>query len=306
MKKSLKDLQSAFSTPERSSGNRPSNYYPFYAMNMDEQAVVRFLPDANEENPMGFLVEKVMHNLVINGDRRSTPCLSMYGEDCPICATSQAYYKAKDEVNGKKYWKKKQHIGQVLVVEDPLDADKDTGETHEGKVRYINIGFQLFNIIKAAFEKGDLENVPYAYEGGCNFNITKSAQGDYATYALGSNFARRESDLDADTIAMIQEEIVDLSTLLPANPGFEKTNALLNAALTGEPLEESASSGGLAAAVQRTAAKAAPAAEADADEIPVAKTAPAAVAETPEEPLDDEAEDILAKIRSRRKSKAAE
>ena len=289
MKKSLKDLQSAFSTPERSTGSRPSNYYPFYTMPMDAQAVVRFLPDANEENPMGFLVEKVMHNLVINGDRRSTPCLSMYGEDCPICAVSQQYYKNKDEVNGKKYWKKRQHIGQILVIEDPLDADKDTGENHEGKVRYINLSFQLFNIIKNAFEKGDLESAPYEFEGGCNFNIVKSPQGEYPTYTLGSGFARRETDLDADTIAMVQEEIVDLSTLLPANPGVEKTEALLNAALTGEPLEDSKpASGGFADAVAATAAKAAP------------------VAETADEPLDDEAEDILAKIRSRRKSKAAE
>jgi len=306
MKKSLKDLQSAFSTPERTTGNFTNNYYPFYSMDMDNQATVRFLPDANEENAMGFLVEKIMHNLVINGDRRSTPCLSMYGEDCPICAVSQAYYKANDEANGKKYWKKRQHIGQILVMDDPLPADKDTGETHEGKVRYINLGFQIFNIIKKAFEKGDLENVPYAYEGGCDFNITKSAQGEYATYALGSNFARRESDLDADTIAMVQEEIVDLSTLLPANPGIEKTEALLNAALTGAPLEDSKPAGnGFAAAVQATATKTAPVAETAEEEIPVVKAAPVAETTT-EEPLDDEAEDILAKIRSRRKSKAAE
>ena len=156
MKKSLADLQSAFSTPERSSGGRPNNYYPFFLMNMDAQAVVRFLPDKNEDNPMGFLVEKVMHNLVINGDKRSTPCLSMYGEDCPICAVSQKFYKANDEANGKKYWKKRQHIGQVLVVEDPLDPDKETGETLEGKVGFINLGYHLFGIINKSYENGDL------------------------------------------------------------------------------------------------------------------------------------------------------
>lgn len=252
---------------------------------------------------MGFLVEKVMHNLTINGDKRSTPCLSMYGEDCPICAVSQQYYKANDEANGKKYWKKRQHIGQVLVIEDPLDPDKDTGETHEGKVRFINLGYQLFGIIKKAFEKGELESAPYEYEGGCNFNITKSAQGEYSTYALGSNFARRESDLDADQIALVEEEIVDLSTLLPPNPGLEKTEALLNAALTGESMEEDNSAGGFAAAVQATATKTA---AAENDVIPAAKeqTAPAPAVDDVE--LPDDAEDILAQIRNRRKSKAAE
>ena len=70
-----------------------------------------------------------MHNLEINGDRKSVPCLSMYGEDCPICAVSSAYYKAEDKENGKKYWKKKQHIAQALIVEDPLPADEATQET---------------------------------------------------------------------------------------------------------------------------------------------------------------------------------
>ena len=55
MKKSLADIQNAFKTPERTSG-RPNNYYPFYRMPMDAQAVVRFVPDTNEENPLGFLV----------------------------------------------------------------------------------------------------------------------------------------------------------------------------------------------------------------------------------------------------------
>jgi len=301
MKKSLDELKNAFSTPERQSGSRPNNYYPFFLMPMDGQATVRFLPDRNEENPMGFLVEKVMHNLVINGEKRSTPCLSMYGEDCPICAVSQKFYKANDEENGKKYWKKRQHIGQVLVVEDPLDPDKETGETHEGKVRFINLGYQLFGIIKKAFEKGDLDNVPYAFEGGCNFNIIKSAQGDYSTYALGSGFARRESDLTEDEIAMIEEEIVDLNTLLPPNPGVEKTEALLNAAMTGEPLTEGDDNSSFTAAVQKTANRA------EKKEAPVAAaTADTTEAESSDVELDDESEDILAKIRNRRKSKAAE
>ena len=304
MKKSLADIQNAFKTPERTSG-RPNNYYPFYRMPMDAQAVVRFVPDTNEENPLGFLVEKVMHNLVINGEKRSTPCLSMYGEDCPICAVSQAYYKAKDEENGKKYWKKKQHIGQCVVIEDSLEADKDTGETHEGHLRFINVGWQLFGIVKSSFESGDLDAIPYDVDDGYNFNIKKSAQGEYSTYALGSNFARKSSALDAETIAMVNEESVDLSTLLPPNPGFEKTNALLQAALTGAPIEESVS-GSFAAAVENVAST--PAATDDADAIPVAKTetkaAPAAKEEEVE--LPEDAEDILATIRARRKAKAAE
>lgn len=294
--KTLDQLKNAFKTPERESGaSLPNNYFPFWNMKNDEQAVIRFLPDANDENPLGFLVEKVMHNLEINGERKSVPCLSMYGEDCPICAVSQQYYKADDKENGKKYWKKKQHIAQALVVEDPLPADEDTGETHEGKVRYIALGYQLFNIIKAAFEDGELDEIPYAYEGGTNFIVKKTKQGDYSTYTIGSKFARKSSDLDDDTIANLQ--LADLSTLLPKHPGRDKVEAMLEAALTGGTYVDGDGSSND---------------DGDDDgDIPAAPKAkatpkPAAAEDAGDGDVDAEADDILAQIRARKKAKAAE
>ena len=312
MARTLADLQGAFKTSGTNNFSS-SNYYPFHLMPVDAQAVVRFLPDKNQDNPMGFLVEKVVHKLQINGKNRSVPCLSTYGEDCPVCAVSQQYYKANDEANGKKYWKKKQHIAQVLVIEDPMQADTDTGENSEGKVRFINIGYQLFNIIKNVFESGDLEEIPFAYEGGYNFIIKKQQQGEYATYALGSQFARRQTDLTADQIAYVEETIVDLSTLLPTNPGLAKVEALLNSALTGEEFVDPAkdnSSGGassFAAQVQKVAAKKETVIEAtESDDPPVTpdpveKAEPAATTSSSD---DLDPDDILAKIRNRRKAKA--
>ena len=293
--RSLDSIRNAFKTPERDDGGSlPNNYFPFWNMKNDEQAIVRFLPDANEENPMGFLVEKVMHTLTINGERKSVPCLSMYGEPCPICAVSQQYYRADDKDNGKKYWKKKQYLAQALVVEDPLPADEETKETHEGKVRYLALGWQLFNIIKTAFEDGELDEVPFAYEGGTNFIIRKSAQGEYSTYTIGSKFARKSTDLDEDTIANLQ--LIDLSTLLPKHPGLEKVEGMLEAALNGtEYVDESKSSTKPSAATStkdKVAAKIAAAEEnsvTDSDD---------------DAGLEDEADKILAQIRQRKGSKS--
>lgn len=330
-KRTLADLQSAFKTPERQS--RPSNYYPFFLMPDDSIAVVRFVPDKNPDNPMGFLVEKIVHNLTINGNRRKVPCLSMFGEECPICAVSQQYYKAGDEDNGSKYWKKREHIGQALIIEDPLPPDQDTKETHEGKLRFINLGFQLFGVIKKVFESGDLDEIPFAYKGGYNFTIAKTPQGNHSNYTMGSQFARRQSDLTAEQIAYIEEEYVDLSTLLPQNPGLEKVEALLHSAMTGEdyvdPSKQDDNSGSaFAQQVQKTAAKGqatkTPALEEgdqDDDSAPwedekelapttsKAKTKAEPVAETATEaPAEDDGgtDDILAKIRNRRKKKASE
>ncbi len=292
--KSLADLQNAFKGPDREAGNLPNNYYPFWNMKEGEQAIVRFVPDANTNNPFDFLVEKVTHSLLINGEKKSVPCLSMYGEDCPICAVSQAYYKAEDKDNGKKYWKKKQYITQAIVIEDPLEPDKETKETHEGKLRYIALGYQLFNIIKESFGSGELDTVPYAYEGGTNFIIKKSKQGDYATYTIGSKFARKSSDLDEDVVANLQ--LADLSTLLPKHPGREKVEAMLEAALTGANYNDG-----------KDSAKSTPAPAKPGANKPKASALPTADDNGPvstPEGLEDEADDILAQIRNRKKAKA--
>lgn len=243
-KKSLADLKNLF-TGQEQEGTRqslPNNYYPFWNMSSGQRAIIRFLPDRNENNERGFLVEKVSHTLTINGKVRSVPCLSMYGEDCPICKVSQDFYKADDKVNGKKYWRKKQYIAQALIIEDPLPPDQETGETHVGKVRGITLGYQIYNIIKEAFAGDELESIPYDFDEGYDFIIKKSDQGDYATYTIGTKFRGSQRALTEEELAAVEEGMIDLSTLLPKNPGVEKVRAMLEAELNGEDYEESAPS----------------------------------------------------------------
>lgn len=292
MSLSIEQLRAAFKKNENEGSSRPNNYYPFWNIPEGSQATVRFLPDANAENPMGFLVEKLMHTLTINGENKSVPCLKMYGEDCPICKVSSAYYKEEDKVNGKKYWRKKQHIAQALILEDPLPKNEETDENHEGKVRFLALGFQVFNILKDVFESGELDEIPFAYEGGTNFIIKKTKQGDYPSYNL-SKFARKSTDLTDDEIAMVTDQMVDLSTLLPKHPGLEKVEAMLEAALTGAEYSDS---------------------DGKSNDKPAAKAEkPAAKAAAVEEPAgddddgeyDDEADKILQQIRARQSKKAS-
>ena len=278
--KTLEQVRNAFKSTDKESNNLPNNYYPFWNMKDGDQAVIRFLPDANQDNPTGFLVEKVMHTLTINGEFKSVPCLSMYNESCPICAVSQKYYKAEDKENGKKYWKKKQHIAQAIIVEDPLVDENGVQSPYQGQVKYVTLGFQLFGIIKAAFEDGELDEVPYAFEGGTDFIIKKTKQGDFATYSLGSKFARKSTDLDQDTVAAVQQQLIDLAILLPKNPGVENVEGMLEAAMTGS--EYSAGSSSSASDNGET-------------------TTTSAVSVTAD---DVDQDDILAQIRNRRKQQA--
>lgn len=298
----LDQLKNAFKKNDSEGGNRPNNYFPFWDMKNGEQALIRFLPDKNPDNPLGFMKEKLMHTLSINGENKSVPCLKMYNEDCDICKVSSQYYKAEDKANGKKYWRKKQHLAQALILSDPLPPS-DTGETHEGKVRFLALGYQLFNVIKEAFESGDLDSVPCSFEEGYDFVIKKSQQGEYSTYAVGSKFKPKPSSLDEEIIEFCKEHMVDLATLLPANPGSEKVAAMLEASMTGKQYESNGADSDNSDDVDD-----------DAEATPSRKATPVVKQKTTEAKTevktevnvdaDSEADDILKKIRERRSAKA--
>lgn len=298
---SIEQLRAAFKT-ENKSTSRPNNYYPFWDMKTGEQCTIRFLPDKNTDNPHGFVVEKAMHNLIINGEKKNVRCLKP--DDCPVCNLSSAYYKDNDEVNGKKYWRKKQHLAQAIIVEDPLPANTESGEKHEGQVRFIALGYQLYNIIQEAFGSGELNEVPYAYVNGCDFVIKKTEQGKYASYAVGSRFVRNESDLTDDQIAIAEDQMIDLATLLPAMPDTAKVESMLEAALTGAAYDE-----------DKPAAKATPTPAAKKlDDAPFRPDKPVAdetttasveatTASVADEESDEDVDAMLAKIRARQGSK---
>ncbi len=274
----LEQLQSAFKKAENDGNSLPNNYYPFWLMKDGESATVRFLPDADEDNPLGFMAESLKHTLEINGETKSVACLKMFEEDCPICKVSSEYYKKEDKENGKKFWRKKQHITQAIIISDPLPADETTGETHEGKIRFLTLGYQIYNVMKEAFGSEELDAVPYAFKNGCDFIIKKTKQGEYSTYAVGSRFARKSSDLTDEQLAIVEENLGVLSDLLPRNPGFEKVQGMLEAALTGSSY---------------TTNEKAPATDTPA----AAETAAETVADS-----DEGTEDILEQIRARRKA----
>lgn len=226
-KSSFNSLKERFAKTKNSGGQ--NNYYPFYKIPEDSQAVIRFLPDRNPDNSMTFLVEKVYHELTVNGEKKTVPCLHSYGEDCPICAVSKEYYDAGDKVNGKKFYRKKSYVAQALVVEDPMTE----GDNAAGQVKLISIGYSLFNIIREAFGSDELDDDPCSYIGGTNFLIKRTKKGDFSNYDL-SKFARRSSDLTDEQVAYVESQMIVLDTLLPKKPELDKVETLLESALTGK------------------------------------------------------------------------
>lgn len=214
--------------------SKRGDVFPFWEMAENEKAVVRILPDKNQDNPYMFYVDKLEHTLSVSGKNEKVPCLQMYGEKCPICDLSRDYYKTegKESVNGKYYYRKKTSMLRVLVVKDPLPPDEETGETAEGKVLNTQFAFQLMEKIKEEIGSDELgDALPWDMDEGYDFIIKKTPQGKHGTYAIGSGFARRSSAIPEDLRENI--ELVDLETLLPKNPGFEFVKNKLNAHLNG-------------------------------------------------------------------------
>jgi hypothetical protein len=220
---------------------------------------------------MGFLIENLTHELEINGKREKVACLKMYGEACPICELSSRFYdKNSPEFNeelGKKFYRKKSYIGQVLVLESPVEHDA------EQLVKLIEFGPQVFKQIQAAFQSGDLDAAPFELKGGYNFRFRKTQTGSGQNSYTTSNFAPKQSDVDDSVIESIT--LYDLNTYRTAKTDRAALEAMLVAAQTGGSYqkEDAAPAAGLTLATPKSKAAAAPAAD-EGDDTPA--EAPAA------------------------------
>ena len=309
-KKTLDQLKSAFASKAAGEGGNQNwkKFYQFWKMPDDSQAVVRFLPDLDEDNQMGFLVENLTHSLVINGEKKTVACLEMHGEKCPICELSRNYYseakeaeklgdlesKARLEALGKKYYRKKSYIGQVLVVESPIDHDQNQ------LVKLIDFGPKIFKLIQAAFGSGDLEEPPYELIGGYNFRIKKTKSGQYSDYGT-SSFSPKQSDVDPGLIEQL--ELYNLRDYREPLVDRAQVEAMLMADRTGASLAPAETPTPTPAPTPAPAKDEAPAeAPTSKDEAP-APAKDEAPAETPA-PAGKGA-DVLAQLRARAAAKKA-
>lgn len=230
-------LKAAFEkkTSAGGEGNQDwKKFFQFWRMPDDSTAVIRFLPDLDEDTDLGFLVENLQHDLHINGNRKNVPCLQMWGEKCPICDLSRKYYDDKNEQLGKKYYRKKSYIGQCIVIESPIEHDQSQ------LVKLIDFGPAIFKQIQAAFQSGDLEEAPYELKGGYNFRIKKTKNGQYASYST-SSFAPKQTDLDDEIIESLT--LFNLADYRGKRPELATIEALLVADQTGQSIAEPTSDG---------------------------------------------------------------
>jgi hypothetical protein len=315
----LKAAESKGSDNNRTGGD--NSIYPFWNLKEGEEALLRFLPDGNQDNTF-FWAERAMIKLPfagIKGEAESkqitvqVPCMEMYGETCPILTEVRPWFKDPAlEDMGRKYWKKRSYIFQGFVVEDGL---KET-DTPENPIRRFIIGPQIFTSIRAALVDPELEDLPTDFVHGLDYRMKKTSKGGYADYST-SSWARRERPLsDAETAAKDTHGLFNLSDFLPKKPTeveLKVMKEMFEASVDGEaydmerwgqyfkPAGMSQNTGDPNKSTPKTSAPA-PVAQDDVEEdsTPVAKAAP--VASAPKADAgDSRAQDILAMIRNRQK-----
>lgn len=305
----LEALRSHFKKAEEEKANRDRNntsFYPFFKMDFGQEAIIRFLPDKNTQNPEGFILAEATHKLTINGVRKTVPCMKNYGhKTCPICEVSREFYKrdGKGSEQGKKYWRSIQYFARVVVVSDPLPVEQGK-ESNAGKIRVVGLTSQIYDKITAALisTSDPLPDMPDDFQNGLNFIIRKDRQGEHASYS-NSGFARSSTpvpiEIDQD------RDLIDLRTLLKPEPKLEDLEAMLRADLTGEPYDDGSSAfrratSGLGSLLDR---------KSDSHTTPVRESAPAPASTTAAESVSttdsDNNDEWLANLRKRSESRKA-
>ena len=147
--------------PSTSSGET----FPFWNLDNDTSAKIRFLPDGNEENTF-FWVEKQVIKLRfpgIKGDDENkeviiqVPCMEMYGESCPVLAEVRPWWNDDTlKSTASQYWKKRSYMFQGFVQ----DSDFQEKDLPENPIRKFVIGPQIFTLIKSSLLDPDLEALP--------------------------------------------------------------------------------------------------------------------------------------------------
>lgn len=207
---------------KRSNGDKVT--YPFWNADEGTTAVIRFLPDKNEDNTY-FWKERLVIKLTFPGIKGhdenkeitiQVPCNEMWGGTCPILQEIRPWFKAggEEEALARKYWKKRTYIFQGFVRETSLSED----EVPENPIRKFLIGPQIYDGIKNALVDSDFDSMPTDYVNGTDFKLVKSKKGSYADYS-SSSWARKDSSLTEDEAeALAKYGLVDLETYLPERP----------------------------------------------------------------------------------------
>jgi len=201
--------------------------YPFWNIPDGTTALVRFLPDGDENNVM-FWQERQIIKLPFDYDGKDVevqvPCMDMYGKKCFITEEIKPWWNDEElKPLARKYYKKRSYVFQGFVVNNPLEGDEC-----EVPIRRFVINKSIFDIIKASLLDAEMEDSPVDFEAGRDFKITKTKNGVYADYKTSGWSMKTRSLNDVEIAAVNDPEhgLNNLNDFLPNEPTAEHLEAI--------------------------------------------------------------------------------
>ncbi len=219
---------------------RDESVYPFWDLKDGESCLIRFLPDADENNTF-FWKERQIIKIPFRGTKEDpdkqvvvqVPCIEMYGKmRCPIMEEISPWFRdPKREDLARTYWKKKSYIFQGFIVQDPLN------ERVENPIRKIIINPSIFKIIKSSLMDPDIEDSPVDFEKGRDFKLEKTKKGVYSDYSTSKWSMKTRALTPAELESIETFGLKKLSDLLPREPGEKEIHVIyemFQASVAGE------------------------------------------------------------------------
>ena len=219
-----------------------TSIYPHWEMAANATSTIRFLPDANSDNPF-FWVERDVIKLIfqgINGNPEikhvqvQVPCMEMYDEECPVLQEVRTWMKDPTlEEMARRYWKKRSYFYQGFVRVSPFHES----DAPQNPIRQFIIGPQIHCLVLNMLMHRDLLESPCDIERGMDFTIKKTDKSGYANYDQ-SYWAFKESALSSTEREAVElYGLKDLGTRLPPKPNAEAVRVIremFEASIDGE------------------------------------------------------------------------
>lgn len=243
----LEELRAKLKQEKEKSNNRGNSgttsgiRYPFWNTPIDTSTKLRFLPDADQDK-MEFWVEKLTIKLPfqgIVGENHNecyvtVPCMEMYNKTCPIQTEIRPMWSNPETENtARTYYKKRSYIFQGFVVSSEIEEDSPP----ENPIRIFEMNKTLTDIIKASLMDPEMDEMPTDYDGGCDFVINVTKNGQFKNYST-SSWARKNRSLnDKEREAIDEYGLNNLSDFLPKEPTDEEVKIIkemFEASIEGE------------------------------------------------------------------------
>lgn len=230
---------------------KADSFLAFWNVPMNEPLNLRFLPDADENNPF-FWRERDMINLTFQGvvglhtDKVSVqvPCNEMWvPKSCPVLKEVRQWFQSANDTGNEelkamasRYWKKKTYLMQCFIAPDSAQVKDDIAP--ENPIRRILANKDIFDKVKSILLNPGIQELPTHFDKGRDFGIVKTKNGGgYNSYDM-SQFSMSERPLNADERAAIEQYgLYNLNDFMPKQPTPEELQAIaemFEASVNGE------------------------------------------------------------------------